>query len=52
MGVPPTGKVVTVTGIYISRYAGGKFVENWRQVDDLSWLQQLGVIPQMVQAGA
>ena len=52
MGVPPTGKAVTVTGIYISRIAGSKFVEDWRQVDDLGWLQQLGVIPQMAQGGA
>jgi steroid delta-isomerase-like uncharacterized protein len=52
MGIPPTGKVVTVTGIYISRCAGGKVVEDWRQVDDLGWMQQLGVIPQMAQGRA
>jgi steroid delta-isomerase-like uncharacterized protein len=52
MGIPPTGKAVTVTGIYISRLSGGKFVEDWRQVDDLGWLQQLGAIPQLVQGGA
>jgi steroid delta-isomerase-like uncharacterized protein len=52
MGVPATGKVVTGTGIYISRIAGGKVVEDWRAVDDLGLMQQLGVIPQMAQAGA
>jgi steroid delta-isomerase-like uncharacterized protein len=52
MGVPATGKVVTYTGIYISHFAGGKVVEDWRQVDDLGLMQQLGVIPQMVQGGA
>ena len=52
MGVPATGKVVTVTGIYISRIAGGKVVEDWRAVDDLSFMQQLGAIPQMAQGGA
>ena len=52
MGVPATGKVVTYTGIYISRLAGGKIVEDWRQADDLGWLQQLGAIPQIAQAGA
>ena len=52
MGIPPSGKVVTVTGIYISRFAGGKFVEDWRAVDDLGLLQQLGAIPQMAQGGA
>jgi predicted ester cyclase len=51
MGIPPSGKVVTVTGIYISRFAGGKFVEDWRAVDDLGLMQQLGVIPQMAQTG-
>jgi predicted ester cyclase len=52
MSVPATGKVVAFTGIVKSRFAGSKFVEDWRQVDDLSWLQHLGVIPQMAQAGA
>ena len=52
MGIPPTGNVVTVTAIYICRFAGGKFVEDWRAVDDLGLLQQLGAIPQMAQGGA
>jgi steroid delta-isomerase-like uncharacterized protein len=52
MGVPATGKVVTWTGIYISRIAGGKFVEDWESFDALGLMQQLGAIPQMAQAGA
>jgi steroid delta-isomerase-like uncharacterized protein len=52
MGVPTTGKVVTLTGIIISRVAGGKVVEDWESVDMLGFLQQLGAIPQMAQAGA
>ena len=52
MGVPATGKVVTVTGIYISRFAGGKCVEDWFSGDLLGLMQQLGAIPQMAQAGA
>ena len=52
MALPPTGKVVTVTGIVILRFAGGKEVEHWSSVDNLGWLQQLGAIPQMVQTGA
>ena len=47
MGVPATGKVVTFTGIYISRFAGGKGVEHWWNRDDLGLVQQLGAIPQM-----
>ena len=52
MGIPPTGKVVTLTGIYITRVAGGKCVEDWCSADMLGMFQQLGVIPQMAQTGA
>ena len=51
MGVPATGKVVTFTAIAISRFAGGKWVEDWESFDALGLMQQLGVIPQMAQAG-
>ena len=52
MGVPATGKVVTWTAIIISRFAGGKFVDDWENLDLLGLMQQLGAIPQMAQAGA
>jgi predicted ester cyclase len=52
MGIPPTGKVVTVRGIAICRFAGSKAVEYRSSVDLLGFLQQLGVIQQMAQAGA
>jgi predicted ester cyclase len=29
MGIPPTGKTVTLTGISIDRVAGGQIVESW-----------------------
>ena len=45
MGIPPTGKHVTVTAIDINRFAGGKSVEHWLNMDTLGLLQQLGVIP-------
>ena len=45
MGVAPTGKKATVTGISITRVAGGKIVEDWTQGDTLGLMQQLGVIP-------
>jgi predicted ester cyclase len=45
MGIPPTGKEVEVSGMTIFRFAGGKCVERWNQVDMLGWLQQLGAIP-------
>ena len=50
MGIPPTGKHVTVTGIDINRLAGGKSVEHWLNMDTLGLLQQLGVIPAPGQA--
>ncbi len=45
MGIAPTGKQVTVTGINIERIANGKLVEGWSNYDTLGMLQQLGVIP-------
>ncbi len=46
MGIAPTGKQVTFTGIVICRFAGGKEVEVWEVTDELGMMQQLGVIPQ------
>jgi steroid delta-isomerase-like uncharacterized protein len=45
LGISPTGKHVTVTGITIDRFANGKLVESWNSFDTLGLLQQLGVIP-------
>ena len=47
MGLAPTGKQATVTGISIERSEGGKIVEVWTEFDLLGVLQQLGVIPSM-----
>ena len=47
MGIPPSGKRVTITGITITRFASGKEVESWFNYDTLGMLQQLGVIPPM-----
>jgi steroid delta-isomerase-like uncharacterized protein len=45
MPIPATGKQVTVTGMSIVRFAGGKGVEVWNQTDSLGLFQQLGLIP-------
>jgi len=45
MGIAPTGKKVTVTGIAIERIVDNKIVEHWLVSDQLGMLQQLGVIP-------
>ena len=52
MGIPPTGKQVTVSGITISRVKNGKVVEEWSNWDTLGMLQQLGVVPEMAGAPA
>jgi steroid delta-isomerase-like uncharacterized protein len=45
LGIAPTGKQVTVTGINITRYEKGKVVEGWNNFDTLGMLQQLGAVP-------
>lgn len=50
-GIPPTGKQVTLTGISIWRVADSKIVESWHELDNLGFLQQLGVIPTPDQSG-
>src|SRR2546427_1772684 len=50
MGIPPTGRQATVTGITINRMANGKIVEDWVNFDALGMMQQLGVIPAPGQA--
>jgi predicted ester cyclase len=45
MGIPPTGKKFSATGIEIYRFEGGKIVEHWLQADNLGLLQQLGALP-------
>jgi steroid delta-isomerase-like uncharacterized protein len=45
MGIPPTGKQVTVTGISFVRISGGKMVEQWTYSDAVGLLRQLGVLP-------
>jgi predicted ester cyclase len=43
---PPTGRQVELKGITISRIEGGKIVEDWDSYDNLSFLQQLGLVPE------
>jgi steroid delta-isomerase-like uncharacterized protein len=45
MGIPPTGRSVTVALMDINRIADGQLVERWGETDMLGMLQQLGVIP-------
>lgn len=53
MGIPPTGKWATVSGIVITRHdEAGKALEGWLEFDALGMLQQLGIIPSLQQATA
>ncbi len=45
MGIPPTGKSVAISEIIIDQFADGKVVESWRLFDQMTMMQQLGVIP-------
>ena len=51
MGIPPTGKSVSIGVIDIIRVAGGKFVEHWGQMDTMGLMQQLGAVPPPGQGG-
>ncbi len=50
MGIPPTGKYITYTGIDIFRIVDGKLVLVGQSVDRLGMMQQLGVVPMPGQA--
>jgi steroid delta-isomerase-like uncharacterized protein len=45
MGIPPTGKSVSIGVIDIIRMADGKVMEHWGQMDSMGMMQQLGAIP-------
>jgi steroid delta-isomerase-like uncharacterized protein len=46
LNTAPTGKHVSVNGISIQRFAGGKITEGWDNWDQLGLLVQLGATPQ------
>ncbi len=45
VGTPPTGKQVMLLAVSYGRVAKGKFVESWTVSDNLSMLQQIGLVP-------
>ena len=47
MGIPATGKTITVQAIDIIRFANGKAVEHWGVTDSAAMMEQLGVAPPM-----
>ena len=49
MGIPATGKRMSIGVIDIIRVSGGKLVEHWGQMDAMGMMQQLGAIPAPVE---
>ena len=54
LGIAPTGKPITYSGVNIDRIADGKLVETWTYWDILGVMQQLGVqaFPEQVEKEA
>ena len=45
LGIPPTGRVVTLRGIDMYRVQDGKIAEHWNVVDMLGLCQRAGALP-------
>ena len=45
MGMPPSGKPMSINVIDILRVADGKIVEHWGLTDNMAMMQQLGAMP-------
>jgi predicted ester cyclase len=43
MGLPASGRRLTLTGVSLGRMAHGQIIEDWQGADWLSWQQQLGI---------
>jgi steroid delta-isomerase-like uncharacterized protein len=44
-GVAPTGKQISMTGVSIDRFEGGKMVEEWPEYDLLGVMDQIEAVP-------
>ena len=44
-GLPPTGKQIAISAIFFGRVRDGKFVESRSLFDQMSLMQQLGLVP-------
>jgi len=49
LGIPPPGKPLTFSGIYIFRVSDGKIAEVWNLWDQFGEWQQLGILPETAQ---
>jgi steroid delta-isomerase-like uncharacterized protein len=46
MGMPPSGKAMSIAIVDIFRLAEGKIVEHWGVMDMMGMMQQLGAMPE------
>jgi len=46
MGIPASGKKISITEMTMVRMANGKAVERWGQANAMAMMRQLGVIPE------
>jgi len=51
MGIPPTGRRVSMGLIDIVRISEGRVVEHWSVGDNLGMMQQLGLVPRTGESG-
>ena len=45
MGVAATGRSMSLRGINVFRVRNGRIIERWGRLDDLGFMQQLGLAP-------
>ena len=45
MGIPATGRRLSISGSDIHRIRDGRMAEHWHVVEELQMLQQLGLVP-------
>lgn len=50
MGAAPTGRELKWNSVFITRFDKGKIAEEWVGFDGLSFLQQLGIVPELRRA--
>jgi steroid delta-isomerase-like uncharacterized protein len=50
MGIAPTGRQLTLSGMMMDRVVGGKIAEEWEEYDALGMMQQLGALPPLAKA--
>ena len=44
MGIPATGKQVSINGMTCSRFENGQIIEEWELLDQLTMFQQLDIV--------